>query len=500
MKSIRSKLGIPITIIIAALATQAQAQFTFTTNSGAITITGYTGPGGDVTIPPTIDGLPVTRIGNGAFRQNFSLLSVTIPDSVTNIGYAVFNHCIALTNVTLSQNLRTISDDAFSYCEFLPGIAIPDAVTYIGFSAFDSCYNLASITISSNVTDISANAFVSCLKLTTITVDALNPSYASVDGVLFDKSVGTLVQCPGGKTGSYSIPASARKILSRAFWSCQYLTSLTIPGTVTNIGEQVFSGCSRLTAIIIPSSVTAIGHGAFGTCAAMTDITVDPLNASYCSVNGALFDKGTNILFQCPAGKAGTYNIPNGATAIGDYAFSRCFGLTNVTMPNSVNTIGFGAFGSCIRLTTMTVPAGVTNIDAAFDHCRSLQAVYFLGNAPTTNTWAAKFIFLEATPTVYYLPGTTGWGPTFAGRPTASWALPNPLILNNHGSFGVQSNGFGFTVSWATNVSLVVEVCTNIANPTWQRLQTNALTGGAWYFRDSQWTNYRSRFYRLRLP
>jgi len=497
MKSFKSKLGIAITIIIAGLATQAQAQFIFTTNSGAITITSYTGADRDITIPSTLNGLPVTRIGTAAFWQNFSLLNVTIPDSVTNIGYLAFNHCIALTNVTLSQNLRTISDEAFGYCESLRDIAIPDAVTYIGSKAFDSCYKLASITISSNVANILDNAFISCLNLPAITVDALNPYYASVDGVLFDKSVGTLMQCPGGKMGSYSIPLSVRRILTRAFWSCEKLTSLTIPGSVTNIGQQAFLGCSRLTTITIPSSVTSIGQNAFGNCDAMTDITVDPINPSYCSVNGVLFDKSINILLQCPAGKTGTYNIPNGATAIGSYAFSRCFGLTGVTIPNSVHSISNGAFYVCIYLTTVTVPGSVRSIDAgAFASCRYLQGVYFMGNAPA----AAESTFTSSFPTIYYLPGTSGWGPTFAGRPTALWLLANPIILAYNASIGGQRDEFGFTVSWATNASVVIEACTNMANPIWQSLQTRALSNGVAYFSDSQRTNFPVRFYRVRSP
>jgi len=99
-----------------------------------------------------------------------------------------------------------------------------------------------------------------------------------------------------------------------------------------------------------------------------------------------------------------------------------------------------------------------------------------------------------------YLPGTSGWGSTFACVPTAFWFLPNPLILNNVLSFGVQSNKFGFTISWATNASVVVEACTDLANPTWSSVGTNALTNGSGYFSDPQWTNYPARFYRLRSP
>src|SRR5664279_3848997 len=81
----------------------AQAQFTFTTNNGAITITGYTGPGWTVVIPSTTNGLPVTSIGNSAF-YNKSLTNVTIPSSVTSIGDEAFAACYALTAITVDTN------------------------------------------------------------------------------------------------------------------------------------------------------------------------------------------------------------------------------------------------------------------------------------------------------------------------------------------------------------------------------------------------------------
>ena len=129
--------------------------------------------------------------------------------------------------------------------------------------------------------------------------------------------------------------------------------------------------------------------------------------------------------------------------------------------------------------------------------CTSLSSVYFQGNAPTVGP---NVFWQDNSATVYYLPGTSGWSSGFAGRPTALWLLPNPLILNNSLSFGVQSNGFGFIISWATNIHVVVEACTNLANPTWSPVRTNTLNGGWSYFSDPEWTNYPARFYRLRSP
>ncbi len=110
-------------LLLLALPVVAQAQFTFATNSGAITITGYTGPGGAVIIPATTNGYPVTGIGAGAFA-NSDLTNVTIPNSVLSIGNGAFNGC---TN--------------------LPGVTIPNSVTSIGVSAFTACFSLTNITV-----------------------------------------------------------------------------------------------------------------------------------------------------------------------------------------------------------------------------------------------------------------------------------------------------------------------------------------------------------------
>jgi hypothetical protein len=136
----------------------------------------------------------------------------------------------------------------------------------------------------------------------------------------------------------------------------------------------------------------------------------------------------------------------------------------------------------------------------AFSFCDNLTAVYFKGNAPSVGL---GYVFYgDDNATVYYLPGTTGWSDFFAntGLPTALWSLPNPLILTISPSFGVQANGFGFIISWATNIPVVVEGSTSLVTPTWSPISTNTLTNGSSYFSDPKWTNYPGRFYRLRLP
>ena len=102
--------------------------------------------------------------------------------------------------------------------------------------------------------------------------------------------------------------------------------------------------------------------------------------------------------------------------------------------------------------------------------------------------------------TVYYLPGTTGWTTFDANSGLNPAVLWNPQAQTGDASFGMKHNQFGFNITGSSDLVVVVEACTNLANPVWCPVGTNTLTGGSSYFSDSQGTNYPGRFYRLRSP
>jgi PKD repeat protein len=377
-------------LLLLVLPTVVQAQFTFTTNSGAITITGY-GGSGTMIIPNTTNGYPVTGIADNAFASNGSLTNVIIGTNVTSIGYQAFYYCTGLTN-----------------------LMIPDTVTSIAQYAFYGCGSMTNITIGSGVTSMPAGVFFGCASLLTITVSALNPVFSSLNGVLCNKSQTMLIVYPAGKDVTYTIPNSITNIGDFAFWDSitlttvtigtnvtiigneafefsEGLTSVTIGTNVTYISEGAFYACPNLTSVTIPSSATTIGSEAFGNCSSLTAITVNALNPIYSSVDGVLFNKSQTTLIQYPAGKDVTYTIPNGVTSIGNYAFIFCTSLVSVTIPSSVTSIG----------------------DYAFQSCTSLIGVFFEGNIPSADS--TVFDSNNNVTVAYYIPGTPGWGATFAG-------------------------------------------------------------------------------------
>jgi hypothetical protein len=543
-----------LAVMLLALSATAQAQFNYTTYNGAINITYYTGSGGNVKIPATIAGLPVTSIGDNAFEYS-ALTSVTIPNSIISIGDAAFYGNTALTGVIIPDSVSSIGEYAFGNCSSLTTEIIPNSVTSIGDAAFDGCSSLTAIIMGTN-----------------------NAAYGSVDGVLFDKAQTTLLEHPGGLGGSYTIPNTVTNIGDFAFDYCYNLTSVTIPNGVTSIGNNAFSSCSSLTSVTIPNGVTSIGFAAFQQCNGLTNFTIpdsvtsigdyafdfcrsltnvtigssvsrignDAFRNSSSLTSVTIPDSVTNIgnyAFQYSALTSVT--IPNSVTSIGDDAFIGCSSLSAIivgtnndaygsvngvlfdknqttlleypgglggsyTVPNGVTSIGEQAFQQCEGLTSVIIPGSVTNIsDYAFAFCFYLTNVYFTGDAPFIvpngirgdENLIGSFIYDDVI--IYYLPNTTGWSNTFAGNedivgfPTALWL---PQVQTGDASFGVRSNQFGFNFNWASGQTVVVEACTNLTNPTWAAIGTNTLTGDSFYFSDSQWTNYPIRSYRLRSP
>ena len=257
-----------------------------------------------------------TTIGNSAFEQCASLISIDIPANVETIGTAVFLGCSSLTTVTFEKGsqLKTIGGGssyygAFSYCTALTSIEIPASVETIGASAFKGCSSLATVTFEN----------------------------------------GSQLKTIGG--GSYS---------SGAFSDCTALTSIEIPASVETIEAAAFKGCSSLATVTFEngSQLKTIGggssyYGAFSDCTALTSIEIP---ASVETIEASAF-KGCSSL--------ATVTFENGSqlkTIEGGYpssgTFADCTALTSIEIPASVETIEAAAFKGCSSLATVTFEKG----------------------------------------------------------------------------------------------------------------------------------------------
>lgn len=234
-----------------------------------------------VTIPSS-----VTTIGNSAFYSCQSLVSLEVPDSVTSIGNGAFGSCPALTTLSLGRNISAIPSTMCFQNTSLEHIAIPDSCISIGGAAFHNCSSLQTITIGKGVSSITTVFIMGCNSLLSITVDPLNASYASPNGVLYDKSLTTLISWPTAKSGACVVSSGVTTIEYAALSRAGGITSVTLPSSLTTIGSSAFSYCSGVSSITLPSAVTSIGSYAFSYCSGMSEFTIP---ASVTSIGSAAF-------------------------------------------------------------------------------------------------------------------------------------------------------------------------------------------------------------------
>lgn len=378
---------------------ETSGYFTYTLENGEATITGCDfSASGDIAIPDTLGGYPVTSIGYCAFAARSSLTTITVPNSLTSIGYSAFSGCSSLTTITIPDSVTSIGEVAFSGCSSLTNITIPNSVTSIGSGAFQGCGSLTSITIPNSVTSISRTAFQYCESLANITIpDSVTSigegafyNCSSLANITIPDSVTTIgadafASCSSLKNvnitdifswcnidfeNEYSnplfyadnlflngkavinveIPFGITEIQSYLF-SCETLTSISIPNSVTRIESYAFSDCTSMTEISLPESITYIGEYAFSGCSSLTSVS-----------------------------------LPEALKSMGVCAFLGCNKLDSISIPNGVATIKHRTFGDCHSLKSITIPDSITRIGTeAFMNCESLESVYFEGSEEKWN-------------------------------------------------------------------------------------------------------------------
>ena len=303
----------------------------------------------------------------------------------------------SLEHVILPPTLESLGKGAFSHCSSLTGIEIPDGVPVIDEDTFWGCRALEHIRLPASTVQIAPTAFHYCPNLLRIEVSPGNPSYCSVDGVLYSADRQTLVRFPAGREGQYTVPAGVRVISQYAFFGSG-LSSIVLPEGAARVEDDAFQACDKLASVTLPDSITAIGFSAFFQSPALTElrlpkgmrsipdgffnyfpercrVLVPDDHPAFSSAEDVLFSRDGRILVWCPRYKTGNYMIPRGTERVFSYAFGRT-GLSSVTIPDSVRSLDSHAFDSARNLTGITIPSGVASIgDLAFFNCGKLRQV-----------------------------------------------------------------------------------------------------------------------------
>jgi hypothetical protein len=290
-----------------------------------------------------LSGSNLTSIPSLTFNECRLLTSIIIPDSVTSIGYAAFSNCSNLVSIILPEGLTSIGMQAFAGAGVV-SFTIPSSVNDIGVGALSASSGNKEIkvdpnnavyssvdgvlyskdkttliqypawkegstfVISSAITNIEDRAIVYGWNLTAINVDVNNPAYSSIDGVLYDKNITTLIQYPTRRSEPLIIPNTVTSIGEVSFASSS-ITGVTIPNGVTSIGAAAFLNCYGLTSVTIPSSVISIERQAFAGCGRLTSVTFEGTIVE--NDFGEYAFSETDLLEKYLSGGPGTYTTEN---------------------------------------------------------------------------------------------------------------------------------------------------------------------------------------------
>ena len=318
-----------------------------------------------------IIGKNVLTIGEHAFDDCSFLTSITIPNSVTSIGIAAFDDCSLLDLLTIGNSMKTIERYAFSGCSSLSSVSIPNSVTSIGASAFSFCDSLSCVVIGSGVTIIGENAFNDC---PIDTVYSRNPTPPQLGRNAFISKPVCYVPC--GATSSYQNTLWKNymgKFTEGNLYSLTTNVSDTTAGRIELIEEQK---CDNATFQAIPNVGYEFVQWSDGVTDAFRtlDLTQDTTliaefrqlfdgkcgdNLYWKHYDDKIIIHGEGAMYDYAADSVPWYQfrdivktveVFDGATSIGNNAFTLCKNLNTLTLSGTIENIGENAFGGCRML------------------------------------------------------------------------------------------------------------------------------------------------------
>lgn len=381
---------------------------------------------GEITLPETIDGFPVTVIGPQAFERCRDLVDITLPSTIKSIGFLAFLECNNLKNLTIPDVPVSIESNALSDTAYYGNdknwkdgglyvgnhlikasksakgsFKIKDPTITIAGGAFKDSEGVKKITIPDSVQVIGNDAF----NKTEFYKNKSNwKSYALYAGK-------HLIEVSDSAKGDIKIKENTLTIADSAFDFCKKINSVEIPDSVKKISTRAFRYCTSLKSISIPDSITEVSEFAFEGCSALKEVNYGGIitdfeevkiyrgnsDFAYAKLNPKKLeykkdDRGNllNFLYEeengaikvtfCDPATVGTVTIPEKledkpVKIISEEAFKDCSIVNKVILPDTVETIEKSAFENC-GITEITIPEKITLIEEnVFSGCVALETV-----------------------------------------------------------------------------------------------------------------------------
>lgn len=350
--------------------------FRFINNNKEAEVVSLGKASGDVTIPDTYRGAPVTKIGDRAFAGKSALKSIVISDRVTQIGSSAFYNCASLERLTFSKNLTSIGESAFQSCRSLSGtLAIPENVTQIGKLAFAYCTAVTELKLNTKLQSVGESAFSSCTELKTLSIP---------DSV---KTIGNDAFSLCGKLTEVHFGSQLTQIGEYSFASCGSLENIVFNAGLKYIGKGAFMSCAKLDTVTFSDTVEYVGDGAFYQDALLANVT---FGSRLRTIGASAFDKtavwenSSNEVylnnwflgFKDQSAVGSRVDIEAGTVGIANFALAGLGeGVSSVILPDSVKIIGSAAFATS-KISSVVIGSGAEEIGLqAFAECDKLTMV-----------------------------------------------------------------------------------------------------------------------------
>lgn len=303
-------------------------------------------------------GLPVTRIGYGAFANDEKITEIKIGDSVEVIENFAFSMCKKVTKLTFGKNVKRIGEYSFRYCTSMTTADLGDSLEFIDDWAFYNSGALMNITMPNTLRSVGEGAFD-------------KTGYSKDSGKWSGKAlyIGKhLVSTKSDISGKYTVADGTVTIAKKAFSGRSSLTEVVIPNSVKGIGAKAFERATKLATVSIGTGVEFIGEKAFE-------------NSKYYNTSGNWKNNVLyigNYLVDTKTALGGICTVTSGTKVIADMAFESCENLSSVVIPDSAVYLGEYAFRGCPKLTSVTIGSGVKKIGIyAFKDCSKIESVTF---------------------------------------------------------------------------------------------------------------------------